>query len=149
MIYLFSGIAMALAGAFWLILAAGCFLLYRRYHLRVLPWLVAYWIVSYAADNVVYLLFHARGLPTTVDPRSDAALAGMAVAILGYLGNLLAMALVIGEIALLGARGQVREVSFGLGLFVRAHQHTRKFGITLLLLALALPLPSIIYYYRH
>src|SRR5881392_2453663 len=151
MIYLVTGIDMALAAAFWLTLAAGCFVLYRAFRLRVLPWIGAYLVVSFASTNLMYFYFHpfvqSTGQP--VDPHSGLAAAAMVASIIEHSANLLAVVLALAEVAVLGARAQGGVAASGLGYFARVHAYTRVLGITLLILALVLPLPAILYYYTH
>ncbi len=149
--YLVTAIDMTVAAVFWLTLAVGGFLFYRAFHLRVLPWLGCYLVASYASANLMYLYFHpfsqSSGHP--VDLHSGVVSAAMITDIIEHTANLLAVVLALSEVAVLGARAQAGVVPSGLRCFVLVHAYTRALGITLLILALALPLPAIIYYYTH
>jgi hypothetical protein len=151
MIYV-MGIDMALAAAFWLTLAAGCFLLYHAFRLQVLPWIGAYFVVSYVSANVMYVYFLRLGVSsgTPPDPHSGVTVAATVATMIEHSANLLAAVLALAEVAVLGGRGQA-DIMGGAGLrwLVRVHAYTRALGITLLILALALPLPAIICYYTH
>ncbi len=151
MIHLLTGIDMALAAAFWLTLAAGCFLLYHAFRLQVLPWIGAYLVVSYVSANVMYVYFLRLGVSsgTPPDPHSGVMVAAMAATMIEHSANLLAAVLALAEVAVLGSRGQARIAEAGLRWLARIHAHTRALGITLLILALVLPLPAIICYYTH
>ena len=151
MIYLLTGIDMTLAAAFCLTLAVGCFLLYRAFRLRVLPWIGAYLVVSFVSANVMYVYFHRLGVSygAPPDPHSGVTVAAMVANVIERSANLLAAVLALAEVAVLGGRGQAGIAGGGLRWLVRVHAYTRALGITLLLLALALPLPAIICYYTH
>ena len=142
---------MALAAAFWLTLAVGCLLLYRAFSLRVLPWIGAYLVLSVVSANVMYIYFHRLGVSygAPPDPHSGVIVAAMVANIIEHSADLLAVILALAEVAVLGGRGQAGNGGAGLRWLARVHAYTRSLGITLLLLALARPLPAVICYYAR
>jgi hypothetical protein len=150
-IYFVFGLDVALSLAFWLVLAAGCFLFYRTFRLRVLPWVASYIVLAYLTAQVP--TFYFRRLPqpsgSQVDPHSGVALAAGVSSVIQNTGALIVAILLLAEIVVLAARSHPSGVPRGLHILAGAHGHTRSLGIALIVLALAYPLPAVIYYYAH
>jgi hypothetical protein len=143
---------MALSLAFWLVLAAGCFLLYRTFRLRVLPWVASYVVLAYLTAQVPTFFFSrlTQSDGSQVDPHSGVVFAAMASSVIQNAGVLVAAILLLAEVVVLATRSQPCGIPRGLHVLARAHAHTRSLGIVLIVLALVYPLPAIIHYcYAH
>jgi hypothetical protein len=150
-IYFVTGLDGALSLAFWLVLAAGCFLLYRTFRLPVLPWVASYIVLAFLTAQVpaFYISRLTQSYGSQIDPRSGVTLAAMAASVIQDAGALLAAILLLAEVVVLATRSHPSGVPRGLHVLARAHAHTWSLGIVLIVLALVYPLPAIIYYYAH
>ena len=149
--YFVTGLDMALSLAFWLVLAAGCFLLYRNFRLRVLPWVASYIVLAFLTAQVPPFYFSrlAQLHDSHIDPQSGATFAAMVASAIQDAGALVVAILLLAEVVVLATRSHPSDMSRGLHILARAHAHTRSLGVVLIVLALVYPLPAMIYYYTH
>jgi hypothetical protein len=140
---------MALSLAFWLVLAAGCFLLYRTFRLRVLPWVASYIVL--ASLTAAVPPFYFRGLTPPpdwqADPHSGIFFASVASSIIQHAGALIVASLLLAEVVVLAQRSHPSGLPRALQVLARTHAYTRSLGIVLIVLALLYPLPAMIYHY--
>ena len=151
MSYVVSGIEIGLTAALKVGLGVGCFLLYRAFRLRVLPWIASYSMMSFLTAQLMHVYAHRIRSEQSgeVDPHSTLASVAMLSSIMEDAALILIALLVFAEMAQLAMRAEHSSAAPGVRFLTRTHAYARQLGITLVLLALALPFPLIIYFYTR
>jgi hypothetical protein len=116
-----------------------------------LPWVAAYIVLAFLTSQVTHFYFRrlAQSYGPHVDPHSGVSFAAMVASLIQDTGALLVAVLLLAEAAVLATRSHDSPIPRELRLLARTHAHTRTLGIVLIGLALAYPLPALIYYYTH
>lgn len=147
--------------AWWLLVGAMCFVLYRAVRLPVLPWIGLYYAVSIIAIPVMQYYGHriaqnGHGPETAPGGQLTAAflhsplVLSMSVATaLDYAGDLLVLSLAFSEAAVLVRRVYPEVRSRLLRGLALIHSHTRTVGIVAIVVTALMPVPAMLYFYTH
>ena len=129
-----------------------CLAVYRAVRLPVLPWLAAQYAIAFVAGTVSSEYFR-RILPHDTGPgHSPPAPLFTLALVAGFMADLsvvLAVVLILSEVAVLIGRAYSDVRSPILQFFVRVHTYVRPIGSAAIFLALLEPLLPVIYYYSY
>jgi uncharacterized protein with PQ loop repeat len=160
-IYSIFAFGSALWLAWWILVCAMCFVLYRAVRLPVLPWIGFYYAVGIIAIPVMQYYGHriaqsGQGPEVTSSGRlpdaflhSPLALATSGATALDYAGDLLVLMLAFSEAAVLVGRVYPEVSSRLLRGLTGIHLHIRTIGLVAIILTALMPVPAMLYFYTH
>ncbi len=161
MIYSIFAFGSVLWLAWWTLVCATCFVLYRAVRLQVLPWIGLYYAVGIIAIPLMQYYGHriaqsGQGPEMTPGGRlpdaflhSPLALAASVATALDYAGDLLVLILAFSEAAVLVERVYPEVRSRLLRGLALIHSHTRTIGIVAIVVTALMPVPAMLYFYTH
>jgi hypothetical protein len=142
---------LVLIAALWLFLALACIILYRAFRLPSLLWIMVYFPLAYIALETSRFYFHHISLAESAGPstNSSAAVAVGISTLLEDFAALLLAVIVVADLCRLLRRAYPDGRSLAVDALSRWHAQTTAFGIGLIVLLLASPLPAIICFYSY
>jgi hypothetical protein len=138
--------------AWFVLVVAFCWGLYRTLRLSSLPWIGAIYLLSLVTVPLTQLLarriFPFGADPTGLRVRPEGALVITNSCIEG-LGNLLLALLAFSEVAFLVSRAYPESHSRLLAFFFRLHDYVREIGVAALILVVSTPLLTFVFLHFH